>query len=190
MQYYLNKKQILKIMAIHFGFLVFLLIIDSLFFIQSDLTKTKLVLSLLRVGIPFFILFTAIIGLFQVLYLNIRILLYKTTCLNITSDYLIYDSYLMGKIKITRQNIERIYTTNGRDYFLTNSKYLAVVTKEPIKYPKQKKDSYLRKNSYERLFYINVSELNENCEKIAYEVEEILNIPIKKKPNNLYFSKF
>lgn len=190
MSYDLNKKRIFKVIGIDLFLLAIIGLIDYLIIISTNLEKVELTAQLLMLGIPIIILFTGILGILAVIYLNIRILTYKNKdILTVTDKSITYNTYIFKNIVIRKEDIDRMYCTFHNDEYLIRNKYIAVVTKEPIEQLRNKKGSIFRIKSFEHCLYINVSELNQNPEKIAFEIENKLGIPIKKKEKNLYFGK-
>ncbi|GEM_PF-5236113 len=190
MSYKLNKKRLIKTLYIIFAFLLVILIVLFMFFNDSTIEKIKITGMLMTYGIPIFIFVTGVIGISLTAYLNIRTLIYQNS-LTVTNDSIVYDSYVNKKVKINKEDIEKIYVLLHNDDYLIKNKYVAITTKNPIQYSEKRStflSSLLRKESNDRHLYINVSELDEDPEKIAFEIESKLAISIKKKGKEKYFN--
>lgn len=193
MSYDLNKKRAIGAILMDIAVVSFLLLIYFLYAGLTDFEKLKMTAQLIirDLPIPIFILIGGFGVLFTAVNLNIRTLIYKSKkILVINEDSLIYDTFLYKKIEIKKKDIERIYTTTYNDGLLIGGRYIAILTKEPIHELKNRKSRLIemfRAKSFGHCLYINASELNQNPEKIALEIEKRLAIPIKKKKNDLYF---
>ncbi len=190
MKYNLNTKRVFKVIGVQLIFIILLILTILMYLDSTNTEKVKTIALLLLIDIPAYVLFTGGLGLLIVIYLNIRILLYnKKEILTVTNDSIIYDSFMNGKITINKENIIKIYPTIHRDDYIIRNKYLGIVTNQEINQRHRNLLKIFRIRNDQKLIYINLSELDSDPEKIAFNIENTLNIPINKKEKNSYFGK-
>jgi len=194
MTFDLNIKRIINVIIINLIFLIILLFITFYSLGLSELEQLKNISTILiTIGCSGLIFCGGTVGVLLVLYMNVKIIFYnRKNILTVTEKEIIYDTYNAKKVRISKDNINRIYTTLHTDDYLISNKYVVIVTKEPIKY-NQKIDNILslfRLANLKYSLYINISELSEEPEKIVQAIEQKTGIEIKKKTKTTYFKKF
>ena len=190
MNYNLNTKRVFKVIGIQVLLLIFIIFIIFIFVNSTDMEKLKISAQLLVLDIPIFVIFNGGLIILLIIYLNIRILLYKKKdLLTITSNSIIYDNFLNGKITIKKEDIIKIYPTIHRDDVFIRNKYLRIVTNKEFEQKHRDLLAICRISNGKKRIYINLSELNADPEQIALNIESTLNIPINKKTKNSYFGK-